>query len=358
MGVKLNSKITIIALHILIWAFLLLIPNVLFSIPGAHIHLPSMICIWLFIITTFYINYYVLLPNFLTQRKFLYYALSLCGIISLSIISVLIIDFSTHNPLIDFAQNQNALGNSKFSINSHRILNIVTINILFIAVGTSIKITEDWFSNEKIRKEMENQKLSAELFFLKSQINPHFFFNTLNSIYSLAIQKSDKTPDAIMKLSELMRYIIYESDKEIVPLKRELEYIKNYIELQRLRLMPNVKVTFAVEGNNNGKMIEPLMLLPFIENAFKHGVDYIKDCNIKIQVSIKTDFLFFVVENPNVFQNSKKLEGSSGVGLANSKKRLNLLYPENYTLSILPSENLYRIELMLKLKNNELYHSR
>jgi len=236
-------------------------------------------------------------------------------------------------------------------------LDIFVLLFLSIAVSTSIKITGKWYSNEKERKEMENQKLSAELSLLKSQINPHFFFNTLNSIYSLAIQKSSKTPEAIVKLSELMRYIIYEADKNLVPLKKELEYIRNFVELQKLRIMSNVKITYNIEGIYSDIMIEPLLFLPFIENAFKHGLDYTKDCEIKIKFAITQNRLVFTVENPLVQQSKMQSSESSGKGLANTKKRLQLLYADNHELKVNQIDDLFIVELSLKLRDNELLNS-
>jgi sensor histidine kinase YesM len=167
-----------------------------------------------------------------------------------------------------------------------------------LALGTSIKVYENWYANEKQRKDMENQKLGAELSLLKSQINPHFFFNTLNSIYSLAIIKSDRTPEAVLKLSEIMRYIIYDTERKLVPLSKEIEYIANYIELQRLRLPEDVKIKFKTDLGEGESVIEPLLLLPFVENAFKHGVDIEKGGKILIQISLRGNELRLHVENP------------------------------------------------------------
>jgi len=228
---------------------------------------------------------------------------------------------------------------------------------LIIAISTSIKVTEQWYSNEKQRKEMETQKLSAELSLLKQQINPHFFFNTLNSIYSLASRKSEKTPEAIIKLSELMRYIIYESDKELVPLKKELDYISNYVQLQRLRIKDEVEVVYNTEVEFNDIMIEPMLLLPFIENAFKHGVDYSQNCRILINVKVSTSNLVLIVENPLIKKQNPVIEESSGKGLANSSKRLDLLYPHQHELNISDKNDLFRIELTLNLHPDELHHS-
>jgi sensor histidine kinase YesM len=226
-----------------------------------------------------------------------------------------------------------------------------------LALGPSIKVTENWYENEKQKKEMENQKLGAELSLLKSQINPHFFFNTLNSIYSLAIIKSDKTPEAIIKLSEIMRYIIYDTEHKLVPLSKEVEYIANYIELQRLRLTKQIKVVFKTQLSKEESVIEPLLLLPFVENAFKHGIDIEKGGTILISILQTGNMLQLHVENPLVDDPTVPKNGSSGVGMNNTLKRLKLLYHDNFTLTSGPVDKNYITDLVLKLKENEVSDS-
>jgi LytS/YehU family sensor histidine kinase len=238
----------------------------------------------------------------------------------------------------------------------YRGYNAVLFCFALLGLGTSIKVTQNWYGNEKQKKEMENQKLGAELSLLKSQINPHFFFNTLNSIYSLAIIKSDKTPEAIIKLSGIMRYIIYETEHRVVPVSGEVEYIANYIELQRLRLPSHVKVIFKTDLEEDS-VIEPLLLLPFIENAFKHGVDAEKGGTILIHISQSAHELKLHVENPIVEHPSGELNGASGIGFNNTLKRLNLLYHEQFTLTSGPVNDIYVTDLKLKLKDDEMSHS-
>jgi sensor histidine kinase YesM len=204
---------------------------------------------------------------------------------------------------------------------------------------------------------MENQKLGAELSLLKSQINPHFFFNTLNSIYSLAIIKSDKTPEAVLKLSEIMRYIIYDTELKLVPLSKEVEYIANYIELQRLRLPDEIKVDFKTTLEKEGMVIEPLLLLPFVENAFKHGIDIERGGQILVSITESNNLLQLHVENPLVEDDPSIKNGSSGIGLNNTLKRLKLLYQGNFTLTSGPSGSNYIVDLVLKLKENEVSDS-
>ncbi|MGQ7869917.1 sensor histidine kinase [Sunxiuqinia sp. sy24] len=226
-----------------------------------------------------------------------------------------------------------------------------------IAIGTSIRGTRGWLVNEKQLKEIENQKLVAELSYLKAQINPHFFFNTLNGIYALARKKSDQTPEVILKLSDLMRYIIYEANASRVLLKREINHIENYIDLQRIRLNEMVKVHFQVKGNPGTLQIEPLLFSVFLENAFKHGVDYSKPGSIEITLTIETNQVIFTVENP--IQANKKESGCSdgGVGLANIKQRLGLVYPNRHRLKIYKKNERHIVELYLNIISDEMYHN-
>jgi sensor histidine kinase YesM len=225
-----------------------------------------------------------------------------------------------------------------------------------LALGTSIRVTESWYDNEKQKKEMENQKLGAELSLLKSQINPHFFFNTLNSIYSLSIIKSEKTSEAVIKLSELMRYIIYDTERKVVPLTKEIEYIANYIELQRLRLPDEIKVRFKTNLREGESVIEPLLLLPFVENAFKHGVDVEKGGKINIEITQTGDELRLLVENPLV-ENNNNGKRQSGIGVDNTLKRLKLLYADSFTFAAGPVQSNFVVDLTLKLKDYEVSDS-
>jgi sensor histidine kinase YesM len=229
--------------------------------------------------------------------------------------------------------------------------------LMILAISTSIRVTEGWYSNEKQKKEMENQKLGAELSLLKSQINPHFFFNTLNSIYSLAIVKSDRTPEAVLKLSELMRYIIYDTERKLVPLSKEVEYIANYIELQRLRLPDEVKVKLNTDLGDTDAVIEPLLLLPFVENAFKHGVDVEKGGTILIDIRLTANELKLHVVNPLVSDSSSIVDKHKGIGVNNTLKRLKLLYHDNFSFTAGPVKKNYVVDLIVKIKENEVSDS-
>jgi two-component system, LytTR family, sensor kinase len=363
----LSKKTLNVILHLLLWGFLFSIPRLSILHPLQQISTVKEIFLWILAIVVFYLNYHVLIPRLLTKRKFFLFALVIFTILNFTFISSVFIETKYVTPGIGHQMPEfDELTKGQFSIpplfepNKEMIqsmqffqgFNSVIFIFVILAISTSIKITLQWYSDEKIRKDAENQKLNAELSFLKSQINPHFFFNTLNSIYSLATKKSDKTPEAIIKLSQLMRYIIYDSEKDMVPFNNEIEYIKNFVELQKLRLRENVFIDLKIYGNTNDKWIEPLLLLPFIENAFKHGIDYTEDCTIKILISINEDCLLFETENQIVkLLNQTWNNKNSGIGLPNSEKRLSLLYPGNHSLNISNENGLFKTILKLTFKN-------
>ncbi|MEL1239956.1 sensor histidine kinase [Flavobacterium flavipallidum] len=198
--------------------------------------------------------------------------------------------------------------------------------------------------NNRLRN-VEKEKIQSELSFLKAQINPHFLFNTLNSIYALAIKKDDKTADAVVQLSELMRYIITNANDDVIALDKELNYIDNFIQLQKTRLGNTVKIKYELDGIVYGKCITPLILISFIENAFKHGVNPNQDSEININITILEDFLTLFVSNNKV----DSVQSQSGIGLQNTIDRLNHLYPKNHELLIDDSQNKYTVTLKINI---------
>jgi two-component system LytT family sensor kinase len=215
-----------------------------------------------------------------------------------------------------------------------------------VVISSLLKFTTDWFSNERIQRSLESEKKDMELQFLKSQLNPHFLFNSLNNIYSLAYQKSDKTADAILKLSEIMRYMIYESNDSWVGLNKEVEYVQSFVELQKLRFKDGAAVEIKINGEIDGQQIVPLILISFVENAFKHGVANDPEDPIRINIIANQKILHFSVSNKKSKTNK---DAMGGVGLNNVERRLQLLYPERYKLNIVNSATHYTTELMLDL---------
>jgi two-component system LytT family sensor kinase len=180
-------------------------------------------------------------------------------------------------------------------------LSTTITSCMFIFFSIVLQFTVDWFTTERVQRDLENQRLTAELAFLKSQINPHFLFNSLNSIYSLAYQRSDTTPEAILKLSEIMRYMLYECNDNKVDLAKELTYLQNYIDLQKIRFGKKAYVDFEVNGAVTNQRIAPLLLIAFIENAFKHGVANDPAAPIKMIINLSDKHLSFTWRIKNTY---------------------------------------------------------
>jgi hypothetical protein len=198
-------------------------------------------------------------------------------------------------------------------------------------------------------KHAEAEKANAELRYLRAQINPHFLFNTLNSIYALAIEKSDDAPEAIVKLSAMMRYVTSEALQPLVPLAKEIEYIGAYIDLQKLRFGEAVTVHFLVNGDPTGRSMSPLLLIPFVENAFKHGINTEEVSEISIQLDITGTVLRFTVDNLKVAHRNTEADGS-GLGIENTRHRLQLSYPGKHELKIVDDALHFQVCLNIQLQ--------
>lgn len=233
-----------------------------------------------------------------------------------------------------------------FSKSIHYHIRMVIITSIYAIL---IRFTCDWFKSQQMRADMINQKQESELSMLKLQISPHFFFNTLNNIYTLVYKKSDDAPEVIMKLSDIMRYMLYEANTDLVSLNNEVNYLKNYIELQLLRVRQSDFIEFKHEGDLNEKEIPPMLLIPFVENAFKHCDKSISPC-IYITLKSAKDYLYFVVTNfkKNSINTIAK-DNASGIGLQNVKRRLELLLPGKHKLKLTDEENKYTVELILEI---------
>jgi sensor histidine kinase YesM len=223
-----------------------------------------------------------------------------------------------------------------------RLIFILSILLRFVFV-TLVSLG---ISNFKRLRQTEKEKLATELAYLRAQVNPHFLFNTLNSIYALSAIKSDKAPLAVTRLSSIMRYAISDANADFVPLNKELENIASYIELEKLRMTPNMHIEYSVAGDTAGKLIAPLTLNPLIENAFKHGVSTREPATIRISISIRGNSLSMDVHNPQ--WPSVKREGN-GIGLTNLRKRLDMLYPGRHKLSVSSEPDNYLARLQLDL---------
>ena len=227
--------------------------------------------------------------------------------------------------------------------------NLVFTSVI-LALANFYGYTYAWFTGQRDRQILKEEKLKAELSALKHQINPHFLFNILNGLYGLAFKNNDEqTASGIAKLSQLMRYMLYESNDNKVPLSKEIEYLENYIDLQKLRLNGTTKVNFSVDGNIKGKQVAPMLFIPFVENAFKHGISTVNASQLNINLKVLESELDLEVENPIHPKSKHELNPFGGIGLNNVKKRLDLLYRDNYELDIDENPEKHRVHLKLKL---------
>jgi len=322
-------------IHIFIWGILYSI--ILFFIYAEIKDITLKVCLRItFTAVIFYTNYSLLVPYFLLKKKILPY---LFCVVILLLISYLII-FNVFG--FEFYDSRNLLDKrpSKFIIN-------IFFNSVIIIIGTIIRLYEQWIENDRINKEIELKKNKTELESLKNQLNPHFLFNSLNSIYSLSTKKSNDTPEAVIMLSELMRYMLYKANDKKVLLKDELQYIENYIKLQHIRIAKNKNVKINIKGVISTQKISPLLFISYIENAFKYGTDFNGNTEIEIDISVKDNELQF--KCVNIIGNRSKDEESSGIGMQNTKNRLKLLYPDKHWLTTIENDNKFMVDLKLKI---------
>lgn len=287
-----------------------------------------------------YINLLYLFPKFLASSKFLLYMLLLSAtVIVLTLIEIAAIKVMTSNtePLQSYVIN---LGHSIF------------ITSFFMACSSSIyKIISDWFLHQREKLDLQRQSLKSELKYLKAQINPHFLFNTLNSLYALTLKKSDLAPEIVLRLSEMMRYMLYECNEKSVPLEKEINYLQNYLELEKIRHANKFQIEFVLDGEIRNQRIAPLLFIPFIENSFKHGLNnQANNGHVKINIRVNPEMIHLDIENsksPTMpAQHHRK---SGGIGLVNVHKRLDLIYPNEHDLKITDTPNSYKIDLQINL---------
>lgn len=295
-----------------------------------------------------YLNIFVLMPYLVYRKKYVLYVLSILA----SIFIMVIVKFNLTYFLISenvWPEGPEVIDTLSFNY----IIDMMIGELYVITFVTAIKITLDFLEEHKRVADLERTQLETELLFLKSQISPHFFFNTLNNIYSLAVEKSNKTPKIILRLSELMRYLLYETKSKRKSLENEILCIQNYLDLERLRYDDSLEIDMNISGDIQDKEIAPILLLTFIENAFKHGANKnIGKVKIEINFKVKEDFLYFTITNPMplVTKHEDNLNQSSGIGLENVKKRLELGYDkEDYELKIKSKKKKFVVKLKIKV---------
>lgn len=334
-----------IGLHLLVWALVINLPFLSFN-DSQHITLDQYvrsIVFPLFFAVVFYTNYFFSIPKLLLSKKLvIFFIINLVLYCACSVVLEMLKDFIRPGFPSDQAPGD---GPSQ----AEMILRAFIAFALITGVAVAIRTTTQWFRSEELRKDLESEHLKSELANLKNQLNPHFFFNTLNNIYSLINQNQEKAQDSIIQLSKLMRYLLYDSNEKYVPLKKEIEFIHHYIDLMKLRVTPNVSVKYSLPKETGGYSIAPLLFISLIENSFKHGISLSKPSEIEMELKItEMKDLIFDIRNTSFPKTDKDISGS-GIGLENLKKRLALLYPHKHTLDVKSDENYYQTILTLRL---------
>lgn len=325
--------------HVLFWCLsFLILANVLkVSAEIKRIDLVYTTIFHIPIFLTVYLNLKILFPVFLEKgRYFLYGVFVLSATILGSGFYLILFD-----SWIDFVFP------GYYFIAYYGFWDITLYFFIYIFTTSLFRLARGYFKLQEIEKE----KTISELKALKSQINPHFLFNSLNSIYSLARKSSDVVPQKIIQLSDLMRHIIYESDVDFIPLGKEVEMVKNYYELQNLRTVEHDKIKLEVLGDIKGKKIAPLLFLPFVENSFKHGLKGgAEKAFVQIKIEVSGKIINFEIENSKGKLNASDISGYNGIGIDNVKKRLDLIYPGLHSLKISDNHNTYKVLLQVQLK--------
>ena len=299
--------------------------------------------------TLCYLNIFIFMPYILFRKKYILYALTVLG----SIFLMVILKFN----LTYYLVSTEVWPEGPDTINS--ITLNYTIDMMFgelyvMTFVTAFIVTIDWLNEHKRLNDLEKLQLETELQFLRTQVSPHFFLNTLNNIYALSIENSKKTPRLIIKLSELMKYLLYETKVKRQSLEKEILCIQNYLDLEKIRSGQKLQIDMSISGDIDDKTIAPMLILSFVENAFKHGVNKnIDPVQVKIDFTIDGDFLYFTIINPKpaVTKFVKKERPSGGIGLINVKKRLALGYKKNeYRLDIKDQSDIFMVKLKIKVQ--------
>lgn len=291
-----------------------------------------------------YTNIYYLVPKFIVTKKFksyiFYFIIALC------------IFYVVRTELIYSLINENVWPESETPQNAYSFNHIIVvflIGIYEVALVTTIKLTADWIAERKRSEQLQEIQLRTELDFLKSQIQPHFFFNTLNNLYALTLEKSDVAPSVVLKLSDIMQHILYDASEPKIRLYDVLNYVQSYIDLERLRYGDRMESNTEIIGEIDDVMVPPLLFLPFIENCFKHGIK--ENDNIEVDISfenVNNKKLIFKVENP--FDKSVRMTVKHGIGIENVKRRLDLLFKNEYYLKTSINDKKYCVELKIPIQ--------
>lgn len=354
---SISDKKISIGLHVIAWIIVTSIPiylNTTFDEGNRH-HFYQFYVHTLSAVLIFYLGYLWLVPRYFLQGKKIIYVVFLFALI---VMIYFLTSYISDHLLFDAARDakfQDVM--KKLSDNGKNFrppsklfgfYNHILASVLISGFAMGLGVMEKLKENEKKQKELEKEKLNSELAFLKNQVSPHFFFNTLNNIYSLIRIDGETAQESILKLSKLMRYLLYESEGGKTMMSHEIDFMTNYVDLMKLRINPKVKLSIDFPKDFKDFSVPPLLFVAFIENAFKHGINYRGQSFITIRMKLENNQIQFYAEN-SIGQSSRVDDLQySGIGLENVKKRLNLLFPDQYDLKISNNETTFSVNLHIK----------
>lgn len=337
-----RNNVFLIIIHVFIWVFVFFIPFLIMSSHNSadyvrllkHHGLSILACV-----IVFYTNYMYLMEKFLFQKKYFLFTFW-----------ELILIIGT-GALVFFIKENIGDTPPRPDLRPHFFLIREIFTFLLVAIfSIMIKSISKWYTTEAERQEEARKRKEAELQILRQQINPHFFFNTLNNIYALIAISPEKAQDTVLELSKLMRYVLYDNNNNFVPVYKELEFIKNYVELMRIRLTDKVDVQIEIENlTESDKQITPMIFISLIENAFKHGVSYTQPSFIHINIHPDGNRLVCLIQN-SYFPKNENDKSGSGIGLENLQRRLDLIYPHQHIFYTEEKDNVHKCELIVPLK--------
>ncbi len=327
--------------HLLFWVLFGGIMLIIYSgFVGGYLKAlaPTLVNIAGLIILT-YVHLWYLLPQFFNKKNYLVYGVLVFVLLLLTTLFRFIVGWELVR-ILGWEMSR------EFTPNY--FVGMMVTGLFIILITIPLRLIENYFKKEELEQELKTQQLEAELRFLKAQVNPHFLFNALNNIYSLSFTNSSQTPEMILKLSDMMSYMLYDCKTEKVNLTSEINYLRNFIALQQLKKDGELNVEFLTKGEFSNINITPMLFIPFFENAFKHGnLEDTKNGWLQSEMKVANGKLFFSIKNTTPRDKLKREKG--GVGLENVRERLNLLYPERHKLKIEKKENVFNVELEIQL---------
>ena len=356
---------------IFFWVLLFASP-LLFGRTGTEIDWNNVFKIWKehsILLALFLINRFILLPFLFFRNKQLLYVIMVISMISVAVTGMYLynkkpaVQNMRKPPVVNTTPPQNRAGVNQVQPAPKKVnpakpissqsepvpayINLLILSVLVFGFDTGLKINTKWMESEQQRMTIEKENIENQLAFLKNQISPHFFMNTLNNIHALIDIDTVEAKKSIIRLSSLMRHLLYESDHEKSPIKSEVEFIKSYVDLMKLRYSDEVRISCNIPDNLPDKSIPPLLFISLLDNAFKHGISYVKESFVEIDLFIEGDKLCLRILNSK--NEDPTTRSTPGIGIENTRKRLDLLYSENYILDITDRGNIFITNLTIPL---------